>query len=185
VTRPRGNRNSDAEMAKRRAAVASDLVATGTLGNKEEYADLIGVSRTTLWRDLQALEVSFVEGSADDVKAFKQAQYRALMLIEQAIANGAVPPEVGNALTRVRDSVARLLGLNAPERRITAHVDASNTQVQYRFLEHAHGLTAEQVEETFRFMDSLPRKKVSIADCYPGQTGKPVPQLTEGESTND
>jgi hypothetical protein len=180
VTRPRGNRNPAAKIAQRRAEVAAAIKLDDQVG-KQELADSLGVSRATLWRDLQAIEARHVEGSKDDVAAFKKSQYDALMRIESATAEGSIPPEVANALIRIRDSVARLLGLNAPERRITAHLDASNTQVQYRFLEHSHGLSADQIEEVFRFMDTLPRSKVTIADCFPQQT----PQLTEGEKNSD
>jgi hypothetical protein len=180
VTRPRGNRNSGAKIEARRAEVAAAVTGDDQVGIADLAATL-GVSRQTLWRDLQAIEARYVEGSKDDVAAFKKSQYDALIRIESATAEGSIEPDVANALVRIRDSVARLLGLNAPEKRITAHVDASTTQVQYRFLEHSHGLTADQIEQVFRFMDALPRRAVSIADCYPGQSGKPVPQLTEGD----
>ena len=182
MTRPRGNRNSGAKIEARRAEVVAAVTSDDQVGIADLAATL-GVSRQTLWRDLQAIEARYVEGSQDDVAAFKKSQYDALIRIESATAEGSIEPDVANALVRIRDSVARLLGLNAPEKRITAHV-AANTAVQYRFLEHSHGLSADQIEEVFRFMDALPRRTVSIADCYPGQSGKPVPQLTEGEKND-
>ncbi len=180
MTHPRGNRNSEAKIEARRAEVAAAINAPERVTRKD-LADSLGVSTPTLWRDLKAIRARYVEGSEQDVLAFKRSQYEALMRIEQALIEGTIPADVANAITRIRSEVAKLLGLNAPERRITAHVDASTTQVQYRFLEHSHGLSAEQIEEVFRFMDALPRRTVSIADCYPGQSGKPVPQLTEGD----
>ena len=159
MTQPRGNKNSGAEIEARRAAIAHDLAATGTLpGTKEEYADLVGISRATLWRDLQALEVRFVEGSEADVRQFKAAQLAALLRIESAIADGSIPSDVGNALVRVRDSVARLLGLNEPERKLVGHVNVDNTGRFHQTVVACAGLDDEQYAEVLAFARSLPRK---------------------------
>jgi len=167
VTRPRGNRNSGAKIAQRQAKAAEMMNSNPGMG-QGELAAALGISRQTFWRDLQSIEARYVDGSTEDVRAFKEAQYKALLQIESATAEGTIPPDVANALTRIRSEVAKLLGLNAPEKRITATITA-NTAVQYRFLEHAHGLSADQIENVFKFMDALPRVKVSIADCYPKQ----------------
>jgi hypothetical protein len=179
VNHPRGNRNSGAKIAARQAKAAEMMNANPGMG-QGELAAALGISRQTFWRDLQSIEARYVDGSAEDVRAFKEAQYKALLQIESATAEGTIPPDVANALTRIRSEVAKLLGLNAPERSITAHVTA-NTAVQYRFLEHSHGLSPDQIEEVFKFMDALPRRKVSIADCFPQQT----PQLTAGANGDD
>src|SRR5579862_1290367 len=117
----RGNKTSKAERAERQAR-ALGLMKTGE--TQEAIAELLGVSRTTFWRDLQAIEARYVEGSKEDVVAFKKAQYDALIRIESATAEGTIEPEVANALVRVRDSVARLLGLNAPTRSENLNVNA-------------------------------------------------------------
>jgi hypothetical protein len=120
MIRPRGNKTSKAERAERQTR-ALELMKQGE--TQEAIAEILGVSRTTFWRDLQAIEARYVAGSNDDVRQFKEAQYKALMKIEEATANGTIEPDVANALTRIRDSVAKLLGLNAPTKSVTAHVD--------------------------------------------------------------
>jgi len=161
----RGNKQSGAEVEKRRADIAA-AVKADEVDTIIDLAEELGVSRWTVMRDLKALRTRYVAGSKEDIQAFRQAQYDALMALEDGILSGAIPADVGNTLLRVRGEVAKLFGLNEPERKITAHIDATNTTVQYRFLEHSHGLTAEQVEEVFKFMDSLPRRRVAIADCF-------------------
>jgi DNA-binding Lrp family transcriptional regulator len=126
--KPRGNKTSKAERAERQAR-ALELMKSGE--TQEAIAEVLGVSRTTFWRDLQAIEARFVAGSNDDVKQFKEAQYQALMKIEQATANGTIEPDVANALTRIRDSVAKLLGLNAPTKSIVGHVSGPKLDSLY------------------------------------------------------
>jgi DNA-binding Lrp family transcriptional regulator len=128
--KPRGNKTSKAERAERQAR-ALELMKTGE--TQETIAEILGVSRTTFWRDLQAIEARYVEGSKEDIAAFKKSQYEALIRIESATAEGSIEPEVANALVRVRDSVARLLGLNAPTKSIVGHV--SGPQLDSLYLE--------------------------------------------------
>jgi DNA-binding Lrp family transcriptional regulator len=122
MSRPRGNATSKAERAARQAK-ALQLMEEGA--TQEAIAQLLGVSRTTFWRDLQAIEARYVEGSKEDVAAFKKSQYDALIRIESATAEGSIEPEVANALVRVRESVARLLGLNAETRHLRTNVNVS------------------------------------------------------------
>ena len=151
-TKPRGNKTSKAARAKRQAD-ALKLMKTGA--TQEAIADQLGISRTTFWRDLQAIEACYVEGSKDDVAAFKRNQYDALIRIESATAEGSIPPDVANALTRIRDSVARLLGLNAPERSLHANVNIEQQVIpieqQLEYLQAFAGLYEdERLEELDR-----------------------------------
>ena len=109
-------------MRAERQAKALELMKTGVRQKRHSTTEL-GISRTTFWRDLQAIEARYVEGSKEDVAAFKKSQYEALIRIESATAEGSIEPDVANALVRVRDSVARLLGLNAPTKSISANVN--------------------------------------------------------------
>jgi DNA-binding Lrp family transcriptional regulator len=128
MKRPRGNKTSKAARAERQAR-ALELMKTGA--TQEAIAEFLGVSRMTFWRDLQAIEARYVEGSQEDVAAFKKSQYEALIRIESATAEGSIEPEVANALVRVRDSVARLLGLNAPTKSIHATVNGPQLDALY------------------------------------------------------
>lgn len=148
MSRPRGNKTSKAARAERQAK-ALELMKTGA--TQDAIAELLGISRMTFWRDLQAIEARYVEGSKEDVAAFKKSQYDALIRIESATAEGSIEPEVANALVRVRDSVARLLGLNAPERKITANVNADvqviPVEQQLEYLNAFAGLYEDERQE--------------------------------------
>ncbi|MBZ5687214.1 MAG: helix-turn-helix domain-containing protein [Acidobacteriia bacterium] len=174
MSRPRGNKTSKAERAERQAK-ALELMKTGA--TQESIAEVLGVSRMTFWRDLQAIEARYVEGSQEDVAAFKQSQYEALIRIESATAEGSIEPDVANALVRVRDSVARLLGLNAPERKVVGHVDADIDPaklVGYRkFLYHTRHLSEEDVNaKVFPYCDSLPPSETPAHLMVPSEAMK-------------
>ncbi|MGB7600347.1 MAG: HTH domain-containing protein [Candidatus Sulfotelmatobacter sp.] len=179
----RGNPTSGAERAARQKK-ALELMKTGA--TQGAIAELLGVSRVTFWRDLQAIEARYVEGSKEDVAAFKKSQYDALMRIESATAEGTIEPEVANALVRVRDSVARLLGLNAPSRSISANVnvDGENIGPYRKFVLAVAGLDESQVEQLLLMAREMPRKPFVMV-----QPPKTSPlwtnnQLTEGDDAS-
>lgn len=161
MTRPRGNRNSGAKIAARQAKAAEMMNANPGMG-QGELAAALGISRQTFWRDLQSIEARYVDGSTEDVRAFKEAQYKALLQIESATAEGTIPPDVANALTRIRSEVAKLLGLNAPERSITAHIRTDASGRFHKFVQSAAGLTDTQLEQVFQFAASLKREPLAM-----------------------
>lgn len=165
MSKSRGNKTSKAQRAERQAK-ALELMKTGA--TQEAIAELLGISRMTFWRDLQAIEARYVEGSKEDVATFKKSQYEALIRIESATAEGSIDPDVANALVRVRDSVARLLGLNAPERKVVGHinvdVDPATMGMYDRFLHSFSRLTQQQKDSVWIFIESLPIEEV---DCQP------------------
>ena len=172
MTRPRGNATSKAHRAERRAQ-ALTLMKEGK--SQTEIARELKVSRMTFWRDLQAIEAQFVVGSSDDVREFKQQQLDALMKIEEATAKGTIAPDVANALTRIRDSVAKLLGLDAPTRSVHFKAEAGDL-FSMKMRKACDGLTEAQVEIVLDFAAKLPReakKTVMDASWFP----QPEPKL--------
>ena len=167
--KPRGNKTSKAERAERQAR-ALELMKSGE--TQEAIAEVLGVSRTTFWRDLQAIEARFVAGSNDDVKQFKEAQYQALMKIEQATANGTIEPDVANSLTRIRDSVAKLLGLNAPTKSISANVNVEQQVIPIeQQLEYLNAFAGLYEDERLEELDRVKARKrtcrvVMTADVF-------------------
>jgi DNA-binding Lrp family transcriptional regulator len=178
MPKSRGNKKSKAERAARQSK-ALELMKTGA--TQEAIAELLGVSRTTFWRDLQAIEARFVQGSVEDVKQFKQAQYDALIRIESATAEGSIEPDVANALVRVRDSVAKLLGLNAPSKSIVGHVsgpqlDTLYLEIRQELLDLSDGDKQDALLLVQEFAKS--RKKPVVVDAMPLQPVKR--SLTDG-----
>lgn len=177
MTRLRGNRNSGAKIAARQAKAAEMMNANPALG-QSELAAALGISRQTFWRDLQSIEARYVDGSTEDVRAFKEAQYKALLQIESATAEGTIPPDVANALTRIRSEVAKLLGLNAPERSITAHIKTDATGRFHKFVQAAAGLTDTQLGQVFQFATSLERVPLAMP-------AGPPPLMLESGATSE
>ena len=101
---------------------------------------------------------------------FKDAvdEYRAdvvlkLAEIEALVADPSVDRvDKAKVLLDVVKQLRAIHGTDAPTRSVTARIDASATGVQYEFLEHSHGLTRPQLDDVFRFMDSLPRQRADI-----------------------
>jgi hypothetical protein len=155
TTKSRGDATSKAHRAGRQAKVV-EMMNDGK--TQKEAQEALGVSRMTFWRDIQAIEARFVQGSTEDVKKFKQAQYASLIRLEEAVIKGDVPAEVGNTLIRIRDAVSKLLGLNAPERRLVAHANVEHSPEFLLFREAVAGLDEDQVREVYRFAKALKRE---------------------------
>ena len=179
MKKPRGNKTSKVERVTRQVR-AIELLKSGD--TQEAIAALLGISRTTFWRDLQAIEARFVAGTDADVRQFKQAQYQALMKIESATAQGTIEPDVANALTRVRDSVAKLLGLNAPTKSISAHVNTNpeHSPAYLFFREAVAGLNDEQLHQVYQFARVLKRVPVVTVKDASWFPEPPKPLLQEG-----
>ena len=179
----RGDRKSDAAVAQQLEEIIdlANSLPGGYYkrGNQKEIAAQLGVDRTTVYRSLKPLVEKMRETNPEKFIEGRLAQKEVYELMERALIEGKIPPDVARAWQSIRDSISRLMGYDAPSKSITAHVTA-NTSVQYRFLEHSHGLSADQIEEVFKFMDALPRRKVTI-----DMSGFGPPQLTEGGNASD
>ena len=172
MKKSRGNTTTKALRAQRQAKAVellNDGVPTATM------LEELQISRATFWRYLQEIEAHYVSGSTEDIKQFKKAQYQALLQIEDATAKGTIPPDVSNALTRIRSEVAKLLGLNAESRSVVAHVTATVTQGSHKVLPSLSGLTELQLDQVMRFAESLPRTPLPKA-------AGPPPRMLEGET---
>jgi biotin operon repressor len=159
MKKSRGNATSKAARAERQAR-ALQLLKEGK--TQAAIAEELRISRQTFWRDLQAIEAHYVAGADADIKQFKEAQYRALMKLEEATAKGIIPPDVTNALTRIRDSVAKLLGLNAPIKSVSVSVNGADPKtlpLYRRFIHETRWVPEEKFERIWalcRELEELP-----------------------------
>lgn len=171
-----------AKTAERRSRLV-ELMRAGV--NKVEASEVLKnegypASPATLRRDVSKHLAP--KWDAMNNEAFREYQLNELWQLREQLSNPAIKPDRRIELAlAILDRQIRLAGTEAASKSIVAHV-RENTAVQYRFLEHSHGLSAEQIEEVFSFMDSLPRpKKMSIADLFPTQQ----PQLAEATVVED
>jgi hypothetical protein len=174
VSDKRGNKTSVHTRTKRAERVIELAQAGAT---KQEIATDIGVSRVTLWRYLQALDVQFVESNHDAITALKKKV--AGEIAEQAdnVLTGQLDPKAAHAWNGLMSTFNKLLGLNAPAKSVTAHVEV-NPEHSQEFLDYraavAH-LNDEQRQDVLRYARSLPNL------WTPDMLG-PLPQLTEGDN---
>lgn len=186
MSRPRGNATSKVHREFRREAVVEALRESPTLTNKD-LANHTGVSLATIERDLAALREQFQSGTAKDYAALQEHYLATLDRIEAALLDG-MPTAVHAQLLDIQKERAKILGLYAPQRHLTAHVDASDPEERRLFLEWRKaksGLSESQVEEVYRFAASLPRHIEHFRDLPgpPPMTAKPLalPELTTEE----
>jgi hypothetical protein len=125
----------------------------------------LDVSRVTLWRDLKALqEQAVLTLDTEGLKAIKQQQYQVQLRMEQALLEGVLDPQTIMAWNKVRESIAKLLGLNAESRAVVAHVTADAEDLpRYRVILNAFsGLSEAQVEEVLTIARNM--KRVTLLD---------------------
>lgn len=116
----------------RRKKIVELVKTNGTKPSPEE----LGVCRKTLYNDTIALEAQGqLAITEQDRREMVTAQYEVLLRMEKAAIEGTLDPDVINAWNRVRESIAKLLGLNAPQKTITARIDVPNAAVQGAYVE--------------------------------------------------
>lgn len=132
----------------RRKKIVEQVKATGTKPSPEA----VGTSRTTLWRDLTALQQQGELKITDrDKTEMIAAQYEVYLRMEEALIQGTLDPEIINSWSRVRESIAKLLGLNAPSRSesLNVNVDADPQKLgPYQWFCHVtRGLSLDEIRQ--------------------------------------
>jgi hypothetical protein len=151
----RGGAMKEPKREARRKKLVELVKADGTKPTPEE----LGVCRKTLYNDFTALDSQGqLAITEQDRRQMVNAQYEVLLRMEKAAIEGTLDPDVINTWNRVRESIAKLLGLNAPAKTVTAHVEV-NPEHSQEFLDYraavAH-LNDEQKAEVLRYAKSLP-----------------------------
>jgi len=143
----------------RRAQIAEGVKAGKTV---KEIAEELQVSRITLWRDLKALqEQAVLTLDTEGLKAIKAQQYAVQLKMEEALLQGVLDPATVTAWNKVREPIAKLLGLNAESRSVVAHVSSSVTnELAASFLRAVTGLDETIVRQEIERLAALPRKVV-------------------------
>ena len=133
----------------------------------KDIGEELQTSRTTLWRDLKALDNLFITENSEQIKELKRKVGHALLESADNVLSGALLPDRANAWRGIMADFSQLFGLNAPTKSVSTNVNVDARGPYYEFLAHADKLTREQLEEVFRFMDALPRPEVKFMDLIP------------------
>jgi hypothetical protein len=183
MKRSRGNKTTKAVREDREKRIAEEL-ARGT-SRRDIQQKLQIKSRTTLWRSVRDLQRrSLLTLDPNDLRTAREAQGKILLKIEESLVSGKLPPDVVTAWTRLRESMARLFGLNAESRSLHLHASANTDSLWLRFKKAISGLSETQIEDAIRYLTALPRTPKAVvkdASWFPA----PEPRLIEGsvEST--
>lgn len=124
----RGNKTSVHTRTKRAQRVI-ELAKTGA--TKQEIAADIGVSRVTLWRYLQALDVQFVESNRDAIAELKKKVAGEIAQQADNVLSGDLDPKAAAAWNGLISTFNKMLGLNAPTKSIQAHVSGARLDSLY------------------------------------------------------
>lgn len=149
-----GRRTSGANIESRRKTTM-EKVNQGE--SQTAIAAELGVSRSTLWRDLESLRLKYSSEASAEFQEYRKKQLEILEQIEKAIVAGIILPDVANAWRQVRADISKLLGLDSPTKHLTAHVDAESSPLFLRMKKACAGLGEAQLEEVMRFAAALPR----------------------------
>jgi DNA-binding Lrp family transcriptional regulator len=122
MTRPRGNKTSNAGREQRRSTVAEVLKENPTI-RQGDIAEVTGVSLATVKRDLVELRERFSLITDERYEEFKKAQLAVFELIERNLVEGTIPPDVAREWRGIRSEISQLLGLNAPRRTESVNVN--------------------------------------------------------------
>ncbi len=140
----------------------------------QQYAETVGVNYRTAIRDKREMRHLLKTQFQDSVEEYRQGQLEELGSLRDELlelkekAKGINDPETQIQLLgalieqglKILDREMRLMGTVAPTKSITAHVDA--TTRQHELLEHSHGLSDDQLQLVYAYMDGLPRAKVTV-----------------------
>lgn len=140
----------------------------------------------TIWRDIKQLKVEWSANNSEAFTALRQSQLRILEKIEESLIKGSIDAETSRAWTGIRKEIGQLLGLNAPNRSVSAHVsvDADPSKlIGYRlFVRETQGLDSSQLEEVFAFARGL-KRNLTVTANVPDRTDFDDDLLLEEENS--
>lgn len=162
-------RNSKAKQAANQQKILQGMVEGKT---QTTIADEIGVTRETVNRNLAKLREGFQLASKEQFTEYVQHQVALLTELASQLWEGVVPPDVGNSIRGVLDSIARLTGSNAPTKSIVGHVsgpklDALYLDIRQELLDLSDGDKQDALLLMREFARS--RKKPVVVDAMPLQ----------------
>lgn len=166
----------------KRTKVAQEIrrqeVANG-VGKGESLSTLaekLQVHYRTIKRDFDLLREKYASADMARYETQVEAYLEKLDKIETATVAG-LPTRVGQMLVNIAQERAKVQGLYAPSKHLTASVTAESSPLFLRFKAATAGLTDHQLDEVMRYAQGLSRAGTE----KPGPEWMPIPQkLIEG-----
>jgi predicted transcriptional regulator len=187
MSRANGSRTSKLDQEQR---VEQALQMIGEGKTQTEIAELLGISRVSLWRNLKTLTQK-VQAKNETQRELEIASTLAVYeLAEQALLTGQIDSETANSWRRIRDSIARLKGLNAPTTAIVARTTTDEVDPKLlgryrRFVYETRHMSDADLEKVYEFCRPLnvytPMNPKPPATSELWEDDEPK-QLTEGDA---
>ncbi|MGA8761500.1 MAG: hypothetical protein WB562_01305 [Candidatus Sulfotelmatobacter sp.] len=106
-------------------------------GSQKKIAAELGVTRQTVAKHLNPLVKKLRETNPEKFIEGQLKQKEIYELMERALVEGKIPPDVARAWQSIRDSISRLMGYDAPSKSITAHVNGDVDPASMRLWQRA------------------------------------------------
>lgn len=148
--------------SKVKQATNQQAIVQGTKEGKTQstIAAELGLTRETVNRNLAKLREGLQLATKEQFSEYVQNQVALLTELASQLWEGQVPPEVGNSIRAVLDSIARLTGSNAPTKSIHANVQVGNEITQGFYVEFARRTMKLKHPDSWQrlwdFIDGLP-----------------------------
>lgn len=173
MPRPKGSRTSKNEREARKAKAIELQTANPTI-TKTELAAELGVTRMTLWNDLQDLEQEFIGNNLVALGKLKALLRKTHLDLAQEVHDGILPPDASTAIRGHLVEIAKIEGAHAPTRHLTAKVDATidpeALKGARRFAAEASGLSEAELEPVWELIRQLKAVQPAIAFLPPEAT---------------
>jgi hypothetical protein len=131
-------------------------------GNQKKMAEALGVSRWTIYRSLKPLVEKMRETNPEKFLEGRLQQKAVYELMEQALVEGTIEPDVARAWQSIRDSISRLMGYDAPSKSVHVNVSTDGTGRFHKFVQSVAGLSEAQLEQVFAFAAALEREPLAM-----------------------
>ena len=152
-------------VSEQRKQKAIELAGKGK--SQVQIAQELGVSQVAICKSLKELRRTMSAATARDFEVYRKGQLAILESIEDALLENKVAPDVAREWRAIRSDIARLLGLNAPDRSVSVNVATpADSGLTVEFLRRAHGLSDADMNKVFAFMETLPKQKPVIDASY-------------------
>ncbi len=123
-------------------------------------AERLQVHYRTIKREFDLLREKYASADMERYEVQVEVYLEKLDKIEAATVAG-LPTKVGQMLINIAQERAKVQGLYAPSKHLTASVTAESSPLFLRFKQAVSGLTEAQIEDAFRYLAALPRTTAS------------------------
>jgi len=130
----------------------------------------LGIHRKTLWHNLKNLNEKQAEINAESIEQMRSRHHSELRTMMDFVLKSEemTDSEVAGHFRAYASDIAKLCGLNSPEKRITANVDATTDPEKltgYRkFVVATQRLSLEQMERVYGYIKTLTTPVLDMAE---------------------